>query len=64
VLFRPGTGPAWWFLAFKNWLVASGVKPKLTFIHFRDFNLTDTLFRLSDQYRWRWTRSRSTASPR
>jgi hypothetical protein len=52
VLFRPGTGPAWWFLAFKNWLVASGVRPRLTFIHFRDYNLTDTMFRLSDQYRW------------
>lgn len=52
VLFRPGTGPAWWFLAFKNWLVASGVKPRLTVLHFRDYNLTDTMFRLSDQYRW------------
>ena len=52
VLLRPGTGAAWWFLAFKNWLVASGVKPRLTFIYFRDYNLTDTMFRLSDQYRW------------
>jgi hypothetical protein len=32
--------------------VASGVKPRLTFIYFRDYNLTDTMFRLSDQYRW------------
>ena len=51
-LVHPGTGPAWWFLAFKNWLVASGVTPKLTFVYFRDYNLTDTMFRLSDQYRW------------
>jgi hypothetical protein len=52
VLLRPGTGPAYWYLAFKNWVVASGVKPRLTFIYFRDYNLTDTMFRLSDQYRW------------
>ncbi len=51
-LLHPGTGPAWWYLAFKNWLVASGVKPKLTFVYFRDYNLTDTMFRLTDQYRW------------
>lgn len=52
MLLHPGTGPAYWFLAFKNWLVASGVRPRLTFIYFRDYNLTDTMFRLSDQYRW------------
>jgi hypothetical protein len=46
----PGSGPAWWFLAFKNLVVASGVKPRCTFIFFRDTNLTDTLFRLETQY--------------
>jgi hypothetical protein len=49
-LYHAATGPAWWYLAFKNWLVASGAKPRMTFIFFRDTNLTDTLFRLQGQY--------------
>jgi hypothetical protein len=49
-LFHPATGPAWWYLAFKNHLVASGIKPRATFIFFRDTNLTDTLFRLEPGY--------------
>lgn len=51
ILFHPGTGPAWWYLAFKNWLVESGETPVLTFVFFRDDQLTDTMFRLTDQYR-------------
>ncbi len=52
VLFlnHPATGPAWWYLAFKNHLVASGVKPRAVFVFFRDTNLTDTLFRLESLY--------------
>jgi hypothetical protein len=49
-LFHPATGPAWWYLAFKNHLVASGVKPRAVFVFFRDTNLTDTLFRLESLY--------------
>jgi len=49
-LYHAATGPAWWYLAFKNALVASGVKPRATFIFFRDTNLTDTMFRLEAQY--------------
>ena len=49
-LYHAATGPAWWYLAFKNQLVASGVKPRMTFIFFRDTNLTDTMFRLESQY--------------
>lgn len=49
-LFHAATGPAWWYLAFKNHLVASGVRPRVTFIFFRDTNLTDTLFRLEPGY--------------
>ena len=49
-LYHAATGPAWWYLAFKNQLVASGVKPRMTFIFFRDTNLTDTMFRLEGQY--------------
>jgi hypothetical protein len=50
MVMAPATGPAWWFLAFKNWIVASGVTPRCTFIFFRDTNLTDTMCRLENQY--------------
>jgi hypothetical protein len=49
-LFKAASGPSWWYLAFKNHLVASGVKPRATFIFFRDTNLTDTMFRLESLY--------------
>lgn len=49
-LFHPATGPAWWYLAFKNHLVASGIAPRAVFVFFRDTNLTDTFFRLESLY--------------
>lgn len=49
-LYHPATGPGWWYLAFKNHFIASGVKPRVVFVFFRDANLTDTLFRLESQY--------------
>lgn len=49
-LYNPATGPGWWYLAFKNHLVASGIKPRVVFVFFRDTNLTDTLFRLESLY--------------
>jgi hypothetical protein len=49
-LFHAATGPAWWYLSFKNHLVASGIKPRAVFVFFRDTNLTDTLFRLESLY--------------
>jgi hypothetical protein len=49
-LYSPATGPAWWYLAFKNHLIASGVTPRAVFVFFRDTNLTDTLFRLASLY--------------
>jgi hypothetical protein len=49
-LYHAATGPAWWYLTFKNHLLASGVKPRMTFIFFRDTNLTDTMFRLEGHY--------------
>jgi hypothetical protein len=51
-LLQAGSGPAFWYLALKNWVVASGIKPRVVFIFFRDTNLTDVMFRLDDQYRW------------
>lgn len=49
-LYHAATGPAWWYLAFKNQLVASGIRPRAVFFFFRDTNLTDTLFRLEGHY--------------
>jgi len=51
-LLQAGSGPAFWYLALKNWVVASGIKPRVVFIFFRDTNITDVMFRLDDPYRW------------
>src|SRR6185436_2279510 len=51
-LLQAGSGPAFWYLALKNWVIASGIKPRVVFIFFRDTNLTDTMFRLDEQFRW------------
>ena len=42
-LFLAGSGSAWWYLALKNWVIASGSHPRRTFIFFRDTNLTESL---------------------
>ena len=46
LLTQAASGPSYWYLAFKNVLVASGVRPRMTFFFLRDTNMTDTLFRL------------------
>jgi hypothetical protein len=51
-LLQPGTGSAWWYLALKNWVIASGIHPRCTFLFFRDTNLTNALFRLDEPFRW------------
>ena len=45
-LLYAGSGPAWWYLVLKNWVVASGIRPKAVFIFFRDTNLTNVMFRI------------------
>lgn len=45
-LLYAGSGPAWWYLALKNWVVPSGIHPRAVFIFFRDTNLTDVMFRI------------------
>lgn len=52
LLARAGTGSAYWYLTFKNYLVESGIKPKAVFFFFRDLNMTDPLFRLTGPFRW------------
>jgi hypothetical protein len=51
-LLQAGSGPAFWYLALKNWVIASGIKPRMVFVFFRDTNLTDLMFRLDPQFRW------------
>jgi hypothetical protein len=51
-LLQAGSGPVFWYLAMKNWVIASGIKPRVVFIFFRDTNLTDTMFRLDEQFGW------------
>ncbi|MEO7189800.1 MAG: hypothetical protein ABI051_01940 [Vicinamibacterales bacterium] len=50
-LILNSTGSAYWYLVFKNYVVASGTHPKWVFVFFRDTNLTDVLFRLDGPYR-------------
>lgn len=52
MLLQPGSGSAFWYLALKNWVIASGIRPQAVFVVFRDTNLTDVLFRLDEQFRW------------
>jgi hypothetical protein len=50
-LVEPATGSGWWYLAFKNYVVETKIKPKWVLIFFRDTNLTDPMFRLLEPYR-------------
>jgi hypothetical protein len=49
LLLQPGSGSVFWYLALRNWIIDSGIKPRVVFIFFRDTNLTDTMFRLDVQ---------------
>jgi hypothetical protein len=45
-LLYAGSGPAWWYLALKNWVIPSGIAPRAVIIFFRDTNLTNVMFRI------------------
>jgi hypothetical protein len=45
-LLYAGSGPAWWYLVLKNWVIASAIHPKAVIVFFRDTNLTNVLFRI------------------
>lgn len=51
-ILQAGSGPVYWYLALKNWVIASGARPRVVFIFFRDTNLTDVMYRLDEGYRW------------
>jgi hypothetical protein len=50
-IYYAASGSAFWYLALKNWIVASQVRPTLVVFFFRDENLTDPMFRVSGSYR-------------
>jgi hypothetical protein len=50
-ILQNATGSAYWYLVFKNYVVASGARPKWVIVFFRDTNLTDPTFRLNGEYR-------------
>ena len=51
-ILQAGSGPVYWYLVLKNWVIASDATPKMVFIFFRDTNLTDVMFRLDEGFRW------------
>ena len=62
-VLQAGSGSAYWYLALKNWVIASGARPKVVLIFFRDTNLTDVMFRLDDAFRWNIDRVASDQEP-
>lgn len=49
-IYEPASASAYWYLAFKNWVVAPGVRPRVVIFYFRDWMLTDPMFRLNPQH--------------
>jgi len=49
---RYGTGSSSWYLRLKNYIVASGVRPRWVIVFFRETQLTDPLFRASGADRY------------
>lgn len=45
-LLHPGTGSAYWYLVFKNFVVNARIGPKAAIFFFRDENLTEPMFRV------------------
>jgi len=50
-ILQNATGSAYWYLVFKNYVVASGISPRVVLVFFRDTNLTDPMFRVAGEYR-------------
>ncbi len=49
-IYQPASASAYWYLAYKNWVVASGIRPRAVIFYFRDWTLTDPMFRLNRQH--------------
>lgn len=50
-IIQLASSSGFWYLALKNWVVASGITPQWTLVMFRDTNLTDLMFRLLEGHR-------------
>jgi hypothetical protein len=50
-ILQNATGSAYWYLAFRNYVLASGVRPRWVIVFFRDTNMTDVMFRIDGPYR-------------
>ena len=62
-IVHAGSGPAFWYLALKNWVIASSARPRHVLIFFRDTNLTDVMFRLDEAFRWNVDRAAGDREP-
>ncbi|MEO5755153.1 MAG: hypothetical protein ABIR38_10645 [Chthoniobacterales bacterium] len=51
LLWNGGAASAAWYLLLKNYVVASGIRPRLVCVFFRDRLLTDATFRTTPTYR-------------
>ena len=51
LLWNGGAASAAWYLLLKNYVVASGIHPRLVCIFFRERMLTDATFRTTPTYR-------------
>ena len=49
-IYEPASASSYWYLAYKNWVVASGIRPKAVIFYFRDWMLTDPMFRLNPRH--------------
>lgn len=50
-ILQNATGSAYWYLVFRNYVLASQVRPEWVIVFFRDTNMTDVMFRLDGPYR-------------
>jgi hypothetical protein len=50
-ILQNATGSAYWYLVLRNYVLASGVRPRWVIVFFRDTNMTDVMFRIDGPYR-------------
>lgn len=62
-ILRNASGSAFWYLAFKNYVLPAKIAPDWVIVFFRDTNLTDPLWRSSGFYRENLDYAASDAEP-
>jgi hypothetical protein len=63
VMWSGGAASAWWHLALKNYALAAEHRPRVVFIFFRDYFLTEPTYRIEDDYWWRIQRLSHPSEP-